>query len=373
MAVAAARLAVVLAVASALALASASGAAQTGAPQTGAPQAEAAGALRVAVAQAPPFAERGADGTWSGLAVELATDVGQALGRPVRVVGVSGDTPGGDGGASLLAAVASGRADLAVVAATTRAEAQADLAGAFYTARLGVARPPGSRVADVAGRLFSSTFLWIAAGLSVMLLVVGTIIWALERSDDSDDFREGAPGVWDGFWWAGVTMTTIGYGDTVPTTVGGRAVALLWMLVSMAVTAALTAALVSALGLEDGGDVRIPDDLRGDRVGVVEGSPAARLLAEAGLDARPFPDVEAGLAAVEADSLDAFAASAPLLRAARSSESSVRVRTTGVDLDRWAFAVATGSALREPVARAVLDRVQSPDWPETVRRYVSSD
>ena len=352
--------------------ATASAAAQPSADS--APGVSGGGVLTVAVSEAPPFAERSPDGTWSGLGVELATDVAESLGRPVRVVGVApAGTPGGDGAAGVLAAVAGGRADLGVVAASAQAEAEADLVGAFYTARLGVARPPGSRIGEVAARLFSPTFLKIAAGLVVLLFLVGLAVWALERHQEGDDFAEGKAGIWDGFWWSGVTMTTIGYGDTVPTSVGGRTVALLWMLVSMAVTAVLTASLVSALGLKQGGDVRIPDDFRGDRVGVVEGSPAARILAEAGVDARPYPTVAAGLAAVEADSLDAFAASAPLLRAARSSESALRVRTTGVDLDRWALAVATGSALREPVARAVLDRVQSPDWPDTVRRYVSSD
>lgn len=331
------------------------------------------GPLTVAMTEAPPFAERGPDGAWSGLAVELATDVGQMLGRPVRIVGAPVDTPGGDGAANALAAVAGGRADLALVAASPAAEAAADLTGTFYSARLGVARAQGGRLTDILGRLFSSTFLRITVGLAVLLLLVGTGMWALERSRDTDDFEESAAGIWDGFWWAGVTMTTIGYGDTVPSSTGGRVLALLWMLVSMAVTAALTASLVSALGLQSGGSAQIPDGLQGDRVGVVAGSAAARVLAESRVDARPFPSLDAGLAAVEADSLDGFVDSAPRLRAATGSESDLRVETTGVEVERWTFATATGSPLREPVARAVLERMESPDWRAAVRRYVPSD
>jgi ABC-type amino acid transport substrate-binding protein len=222
------------------------------------------------------------------------------------------------------------------------------------------------------------TFFWIAAGIAVLLLLVGAVMWAVERRSEGDDFREGARGLWDGFWWAGVTMTTIGYGDTVPTSAGGRALALFWMLVSMAVTAALTASLVSALGLRSstgsgGGTVTIPEDLQGERVGVVEGSAAARVLREARVEALAFPTAEAGLAAVEADSLDAFVAAAPGLRSARSAGSLLRIETTGAELERWAFAVAEGSPIRETVSRAVLERVQSPEWPSVVRRYVGSE
>ena len=326
------------------------------------------GALRVAVTDSPPFAEQSPDGVWTGLGVELATSVAQTLGRPVQVVGV----PAGAGGDGALAALG-GRADLALVVATPEAEAAADLTATFYSARLGVARQGGARLAEIAGRFFSPTFFKIALGLSLLLFLIGLAMWALERKEEGDDFAEDTSGIWDGFWWSGVTMTTIGYGDTVPTSVGGRSLALVWMLVSMAVTAALTAALVSALGLKGGGNATLPDDLKGDRVGVVEGSVAERVLAESRVDARTYPTLSAGLDAVEADSLDAFVDSVPQLRAETGSSSDLTIQTTGVEVEQWAFAVAPGDALREPVTQAVLDRIQSPDWRDAVRRYVPSD
>ena len=324
------------------------------------------GPLTVAVYDAPPFAERGPDGTWDGLGVELAGEIGQKLGRGVRFVEAPAD--------SGLAAVASGRADLALAPMTAPGEAVADYTAPFYSARLGVTRPLASRFADVATAFFSGLFFKIAAGLAVLLLLVGTLLWALERHDNSEDFREDARGgIWDGFWWAGVTMTTIGYGDKSPATVAGKSLALLWMLVSMGVTAALTASLVSALGFEGGGaGVSIPEDLQGDRVGVVAGSAAAAVLQEARVDARPFPTIEAGLQAVEDDSLDTFVDAAPRLRAATSSRD-IQIQTTGVEFERWAFAVAPDSPLRDAVSRAILDRVHSADWPSTVHRYIGSD
>lgn len=329
-----------------------------------APDAGGEGALTVALPEAPPFAKQGPDGVWDGLGVRLAEVVGQRLGRDVRFVA---------GGDSALAVVAGGRADLALAPMTPGAEAAADFAAPFYAARLGVARARSNRVFDVLGRLFSMTFFWIAAGLAALLLIVGAMMWAIERRHETDDFREGPRGLWDGFWWAGVTMTTIGYGDTVPRSNGGRLIALLWMLVSMAVTASLTASLVSALGMQGTGTLDLPEDLQGERVGVTGGSLAATVLREANVDARPYPDISAGLDAIRSDSIDVFVDAAPRLRTAQSSDSKLGVDSTPVEFERWAFAVAAGSPLREPVSRAVLDHIQSADWPATVRRYVGSD
>ncbi len=45
----------------------------------------------------------------------------------------------------------------------------------------------------------------------------------------------------DGFWWAWVTMTTVGYGDLVPTTLEGRIVGMVLILVGIAIFSLLTA------------------------------------------------------------------------------------------------------------------------------------
>ena len=49
------------------------------------------------------------------------------------------------------------------------------------------------------------------------------------RVTDAREF----PNIGDGLWWAVQTVTTVGYGDRVPTSPGGRLIAALVMLVGI--------------------------------------------------------------------------------------------------------------------------------------------
>jgi voltage-gated potassium channel len=51
--------------------------------------------------------------------------------------------------------------------------------------------------------------------------------------------------IWDGIWWAVVTVTTVGYGDVYPRSVGGRIVAMIVMLFGIGFLSVLTATIAS--------------------------------------------------------------------------------------------------------------------------------
>ena len=86
--------------------------------------------------------------------------------------------------------------------------------------------------------LISPVFLQLCLGLSVLLLIVGALVWLVERKANPKQFSPKVlPGLGDGFWFAGVTLSTIGYGDKAPVTVAGRLISMLWMLVGVVVTA----------------------------------------------------------------------------------------------------------------------------------------
>ena len=53
------------------------------------------------------------------------------------------------------------------------------------------------------------------------------------------------PNIGDGLWWAIQTVTTVGYGDLVPTSTAGRLVAALVMVVGIGFLTVITAAITS--------------------------------------------------------------------------------------------------------------------------------
>jgi hypothetical protein len=69
------------------------------------------------------------------------------------------------------------------------------------------------------------------------------IAGAAQATFDSRDFHS----VWDGVWWATVTVATVGYGDLYPTSVQGRLIGILVMIFGIGFLSAVTATIASWL------------------------------------------------------------------------------------------------------------------------------
>jgi voltage-gated potassium channel len=79
--------------------------------------------------------------------------------------------------------------------------------------------------------------LVVAAMSGAVVLAGGTVVWQLERDEPASTFGSWA----DALWWAISTLTTVGYGDHVPVTTGGRFVAGAIMVFGVAMLGAVAA------------------------------------------------------------------------------------------------------------------------------------
>ena len=114
-------------------------------------------------------------------------------------------------------------------------------------------------------------------------------------------------GIGNGIWWAAVTMTTVGYGDKAPKTMGGRIVALIWMIFSVVFIASFTANITTSLTISElKGKVHGFNDLYTARVGSISGSEGFDFLARKGIAVIPFESIQEGLLAVGSKRIDAF-------------------------------------------------------------------
>lgn len=328
--------------------------------------------LQVGVRVAPPFVvqtERG----FEGIAIELWEDIARSNGWRYRYQAL--------GLQPLLDATREQRIDVAVgaLSVTSVRERDLDFSQPFAQGGLGIATAPrASAWQGLLAGLFSWRFLAWIAGLAVMLSAVGAIAWLCERRANPDQFG-GRPwqGIGSGFWWAAVTMSTVGYGDKAPVSLAGRLLALIWMFAAILLVSVFTAGVSASLtvgALE--GQVNSVDDLRRVRVASVSGSTGAEWLAEHRIPAIGMPDAEAALEQLAAGRVVAVVHDAPILQflVQRAYPQQLTVLPQRLDRQYYAFALPEDRPeLREAIDYALLEAIEDPRWNAQLQRYLGTD
>lgn len=103
----------------------------------------------------------------------------------------------------------------------------------------------------------------------LMALISGFVAWLLETWQNQEEFPRPFPiGLFEGFWWSFISMTTVGYGDKTPQSYSGRIFSIFWIFIGITIcsmfTAALTSEITSAMTTER-------PKIEGNQVGFLQG------------------------------------------------------------------------------------------------------
>ena len=326
--------------------------------------------LTIGTKVAEPFAMKDEEGKWYGISIELWEKIAKELNIKYRWQEHNLST--------LLKGISDSSLDVGIAAITITSdrEKQFDFSHAYYSTGLSIAIPKqlngGWR--SIIGGLFSLQMLITILMLVLILFGIGMLAWLFEKKKNPKNFNPNPlKGIPAGIWWAAVTMTTVGYGDMTPKTLGGRLVALFWMFASLLMISTIIASMSSALTIANSTQlVSEPEDLPKARIASIKNSSSDIYLKKRHLKNSYYPSVFEGLSAIEKSEIDAMVYDAPLLQylIQQSFKDKLMVLDTVFEHQSYAIAFPEGSPLRESVNRVMLDIIHRDEWQRVLQHYL---
>ena len=327
--------------------------------------------LKIGIFDHPPFAMKDAEGRWMGLAVDLWEHISAQLGLPYEYI----ETPHDEflprlarGELDLVLGEIGVSADRARVIEFTQPYLSSPAAAAVPRSSQ---RPAWKTVFQEMIRHGVVTVIFIMMGA---LAVFSFILWLIERKAERSHFG-GKPihGFGSAVWFAGVTMTTVGYGDKTPQTGFGRTLAFLWMFFGVLAVSAFTGTVASSITVSrlNAGLLRF-SDLAHYRNGVLAGSLGQDVLSSIGVPALRYPSLEAGFDALQENRITAFIGDEVTLRYFSQQAYPEIFEVISLPTTRISFAMAARPGLRslQEINVALIAETTHPLWQGHVERWL---
>ena len=330
--------------------------------------------LRVGICVAPPFVIKTAGGDWEGLGFDLWQDMMKALNMKCEYHEYAKQ-------AQLVTDLGNGQLDAGLGDFTPDAKLFNTISFtlAYYYSGLGIAinrtseRSHWLAVLRVVG---SQKFLLIVALILAVMVAFGVTTWWLEHSHKEQHFGGNIwNGIGKGIWWAASTITTTGYGDIVPKTVFGRALALIGMIGGVVLISTFTAtvsSLITASRVQS--QINSADDLRRLRVGTIIDSAGGDYLREHHVRFQSFDTLEEALQCLDNKQLDLVIHDLPSLNyyISKNSYADIDLLPNILRQVGQTFALAKRSPWQDALNATLLDLISCPQWPATQEHYLGT-
>lgn len=313
--------------------------------------------VRVVTRDLEPFSFT-KDGRRVGYAAELWDQLARETGLEYEVSVVSTAQ-------EIIDALKDKKADVGVgaLSVTAQRESIIDFSQPFYESGLQVlVAGGGGSFADNIWPMLKNLFNLELIGMFLLLLgtmvLISYLVWLYEHPINEDQWpKDKRRGLWESFWWTVSTLLVGGADNKGPVGVGGRIVAIVWMLLSIVLVSLLTASFTTTLTINTlKGDINGPADLPGRKVSTVKGSTAEAWLNAKGAQVRAETTVGEAIAALRKGSVQAVVFDAPVLQYEAAKAEDTKLQMVGQMFERqnYAFALQQDSELVERLNQGLL-------------------
>ena len=322
----------------------------------------------VGIKEAPPFVFKDPKGKWMGITVDLWKEIQSENTTEFQLQEMALD--------KLLIAIE--RADIATgigaISILNEREKKFDFSIPYFDTGLALATRTEYEnnvwnYLGTLGKIIKALIPWV-----LLLLVVGVLIWLIERKINEDQFHKPlGEGVGSGIWWACVTMTTVGYGDKTPKSFVGRIIAVFWMFSGIILISSLTATITTSMTLDRLDDqIGTLDDLKNQKAGVAESTAAARFLQDRGVTHNIFPSLDEGLAALSNGKINVMVHDEPIMKHVIAQRYSGTLQVLDIILDKqlYAFPSQDNAIILEQINLGIIEAMESGKLESIIQRYL---
>ncbi|WP_395751026.1 transporter substrate-binding domain-containing protein [Prosthecobacter sp.] len=286
--------------------------------------------------------------------------------------------------AEIIDALKNKTADVGVgaISVTSTREEVIDFSQPFYESGLQVLVSGGGgsfadNIMALIGNLFNIELIGAFALLMVTMFIISHLVWRYEHKINGDMWPEDyKKGMWESFWWTISTLLVGGADNKGPVGVGGRIVAIVWMLLSIVLVSLLTASFTTTLTINTlKGDINGPGDLPGRKVATVKASTTETWLNNRGAKVVPMETVTDCVLALKKGDVVAVVYDAPVLQYEAGKLNDEKLQMVGPVFDRqnYAFALQQDSPLRERLNQALLKLSEQGVGNELRKKYFGDD
>ena len=322
----------------------------------------------VGIKDAPPFAFRDSKGEWVGITVDLWKEIQPEQNAKFQPQEMALD--------KLLIAIERGEiaTGLGAISITYEREKKFNFSVPYF--ETGLALAIRIEHEDNASNYFATIVKVIKALIPwvLLLLVVGVLIWLIEKKINEDQFHKPlGEGIGSGIWWACVTMTTVGYGDKTPKSFLGRVIAVVWMFSGIILISSLTATITTSMTLDRLYDqIGNLDDLKKQKTGVIESTSAVGFLQDNGITHSTFPSLNGGFTALSNGKINVLIHDEPIMKHVIAQNYSGTLKVLDIVLDKqlYAFPTQDNAMILEQINLGLIEAIESGKLESIIQRYL---